>query len=326
MMVASGNQPLLEVVDLCVEYALRRAHPFAPRRTLRAVDGVDFTLLAGETLGIVGESGCGKSSLMRAVLRLVVPARGTIRFRGEDLARLDERALRARRRFFQPVFQDPLAALDPRLTALEQVAEALEVLAPQMPARERLERARAMLARVGLGAALGERYPHQLSGGQCQRVGIARALVAEPALLVCDEPVSALDVSVRAQIVNLLAELQSERGLALLFIAHDLAVVRHVSHRVLVMYLGRAVELAAAEALYARPRHPYTRALIAAVPVPERRLVPPVRGEPPSPLAPPAGCAYHPRCPYAVERCRLERPLLRPVGDALVACHRAEEI
>lgn len=317
--------PLLRAADLQVRFDVRgRRH--AP---VRAVDGVSFDLAAGETLGIVGESGCGKSTLARALVGLVRPSAGRLELRGEDLLQARRRS-RRQRRDLQLVFQDPLAALDPRMTAGRIVAEPLRSFEPQLTRAERHSRVAAMLARVGLERRHLNRYPHEFSGGQCQRIGIARALIAAPAVLVCDEPVSALDVSIRAQIVELLQTLQQELDLALLFIAHDLAVVRQISHRVLVMYLGRAMELAPSDALYRRPRHPYTRALLAAVPVPDpvraRTGRPVLEGEPPSPSAPPSGCVFRTRCPYAIARCAAEIPPLRPFAGGEVACHRAEEI
>ena len=252
---------VLEVRGLTVDYRVPGSRP------LRALDAVDFDVAAGETLGIVGESGSGKSTLARAVLQLVRPTAGRVVLLGDDLARLSARGLRARRRDMQAVFQDPLGSLDPRMPVHEAVAEPLRVHARTLTRAERRGRVDAALAQVGLQPNLANRYPHELSGGQCQRAAIARALVVGPRLLVCDEPVSALDVSIQAQVVNLLADLQQEHGLAMVFIAHDLAVVRHVAHRVLVLHRGRAVETADRAALYADPQHPYTRALLAAVPV-----------------------------------------------------------
>ena len=258
---------VLEVRGLTVDYRVPAAGLFTRARTLRAVDDVSFDVAAGETLGIVGESGSGKSTLARAVLQLVRPAAGRVVLLGDDLARLSPRALRARRRDMQVVFQDPLGSLDPRMPVHEAVAEPLRVHARALTRGERQRRVDAALAQVGLAPNLANRYPHELSGGQCQRAAIARALVVRPRLLVCDEPVSALDVSIRAQVVNLLGDLQRELGLAMVFIAHDLAIVRHVAHRVLVMQGGRAVETADRDALYANPQHPYTRALLAAATV-----------------------------------------------------------
>jgi oligopeptide/dipeptide ABC transporter ATP-binding protein len=318
---------LLEVQDLCVRFPVRRSLLGRPRAWVRAVEGVSLAVGAGETVGLVGESGCGKSSLGRAVVRLNEPTAGTIRLEGRDITRLEGPALRACRRQVQMVFQDPAGSLDPRFTAGRSIAEALDI---HGLARDRAERARrvgALLDSVGLNATFADRYPHEFSGGQRQRIGIARALAVEPRLLVCDEPVSALDVSVQAQVVNLLQDLQRQRGLAYLFIAHDLAVVEHISHRVFVMYLGRVVESAPARVLLGSPRHPYTQALISAVPVVDpatrrRRRV--LAGETPSPLAPPSGCPFHPRCPVAEPRCRAELPPLKELSPGQhVACHLA---
>ncbi|MGH6901412.1 MAG: ABC transporter ATP-binding protein, partial [Geminicoccaceae bacterium] len=267
---------------------------------LKAVDGVSFELRPGETLGIVGESGCGKSTLGRAVLRLIEPSAGRVVWLGDDLGALDAEALRRHRRAMQIVFQDPLASLDPRMTVGDIIAEPLITHEPRLGKDEVRARVADMLAKTGLSPQMINRYPHEFSGGQCQRIGIARAMILGPKLIVCDEPVSALDVSIRAQIVNLLMRLQRAFGLALLFISHDLAVVRHISHRILVLYLGRTMELADRDALYAAPRHPYTRALISAVPIPDpkvergkRRMV--LTDDLPSPLAPPSGCVFRTR-------------------------------
>ncbi|MGD8511706.1 MAG: ATP-binding cassette domain-containing protein [Gammaproteobacteria bacterium] len=293
---------------------------------LRAVDGVSFDLDRGETLGVVGESGCGKSTLARAILGLVPLARGSVALEGRAVA-YGERNQWWRREI-QVIFQDPLASLNPRMTVGQIVAEPLETLMPELSLPEMRRRVSGIMERVGLSAGHVNRYPHEFSGGQCQRIGIARALVSRPRIVLCDEPVSALDVSIQAQIVNLLTDLQQEMGLALVFIAHDLAVVRHISHRVMVMYLGRVAELADADDLYRHPKHPYTRALMAAVPVPDPGYRPQgeqiLSGDVPSPLAPPSGCSFRTRCPIATDRCRTDRPDLRAAGDALVACHYAE--
>ncbi|MDX2168879.1 MAG: dipeptide ABC transporter ATP-binding protein [Deltaproteobacteria bacterium] len=290
---------------------------------VRAVDGVSFELAAGETLGIVGESGSGKTTLGRLVLRLIEPTAGRVVFDGSDLAALDAAALRRTRRAMQLVFQDPFGSLNPRARVETIVGEGLVIhgLARGAELRARVVEA---LARVGLGADALARYPHEFSGGQRQRIGIARALALAPRLIVADEPVSALDVSIQAQIVNLLQDLQAELGIAYLFIAHDLRVVEHIAGRVAIMYLGRIVELAERQALYAAPHHPYTRALLSAVPAidpSERRERVVLGGEVPSPLTPPAGCPFHPRCAYAEARCRSDVPALRGRPDHQVACH-----
>jgi len=318
--------PLLSVDGLRVEFDAGRESLFGPRRALKAVDDVSFTLAPGETLGIVGESGCGKSTLARGVLQLLDDYSGRVAMLGDELGSLSAAALKARRADLQVVFQDPLASLNPRMTVGDIVAEPLRTFRPELSAQQRLEKVQALLTRVGLEPAHAYRYPHEFSGGQCQRIGIARALISEPQLVVCDEPVSALDVSVQAQVIDLLMSLQHELGLTLIFIAHDLAVVRHISHRVMVMYLGRIAEIAPSDRLYDGPLHPYTQALISAVPIPdpivererERRLL---VGDVPSPLDPPSGCAFRTRCPLADTRCAAERPVLRSVGATQVACH-----
>jgi peptide/nickel transport system ATP-binding protein len=319
------SDPLLEVHDLVQFY--RPAGLFRHGAVVRAVDGVSFEVGRGETLALVGESGSGKSSVGRTILRLQPPTSGRVRFEGQDIFQLDRRALRALRRRMQIIFQDPYGALNPRMRIGAAIAEGLEIhrLAPrgEIPAR-----VSALMEEVGLDPGWATRFPHELSGGQRQRVGIARALAVEPAFLVCDEPVTALDVSVQAQVLNLLLELQRRRGLSYLFIAHDLAVVRQVAHRVAVMYLGRIVETGPTEALLAAPHHPYTQALRSAVPEPDpgaarSRII--LAGDPPSPVSPPSGCPFHPRCfhPARDARCAAERPVLRPVGDGETACHYA---
>jgi len=293
-----------------------------------AVDGVGFFVASGETFAIVGESGCGKTTLGRAVVRLVEPTDGRIVLEGEDLTRLKGSALRARRRKFQMIFQDPYGSLNPRATVGNIIGEALDIhrLAPNAAARR--QRVESLLQDVGLDPSHAERYPHEFSGGQRQRIGIARALAVEPRLIVCDEPVSALDVSVQAQIVNLLRDLQQEHGIAYLFVAHDLAVVRHLSRRILVMYLGKIVEAGEARTTCRFPKHPYTQALISAVPVVDpdskrQRII--LAGDVPSPIHPPAGCPFHPRCPVAEARCKTEAPALREVEPGhWVACHLAK--
>jgi oligopeptide/dipeptide ABC transporter ATP-binding protein len=319
------SEPLLRARDLVKHFRIRSGM-FGASAALRAVDGVDLDLHPGETLGLVGESGCGKSTLARLVLRLLEADAGEISFEGRDVRALDGRSLRATRRRMQIVFQDPYASLNPRMTVGEAIGEGLGIHRIARGA-ERERRVAKILEIVGLRAEHAHRYPHEFSGGQRQRVGIARALALEPSLIVADEPVSSLDVSIQAQILNLLLDLQQRFGIAYLFISHDLRVVKHISHRVAVMYLGKVVERADADALYAKPQHPYTRALISAVPVPDpakthRRIV--LTGDVPSPISPPPGCPFHPRCPVAVDRCRSEVPALREVGPRHAsACHLA---
>ena len=302
----------------------------APRRVVRAVDGVSFAIAPGQTLGLVGESGCGKSTVGRSILRLIEPDAGRVTLDGTDVLATGARALRALRRRMQIVFQDPYGSLNPRMSVRQTLAEPV-VLHRLAAGADVPKRIASLLGEVGLDPAFADAYPHQLSGGQRQRVGIARALSVEPHFLVLDEPVSALDVSVQAQVLNLLAELQRKRRLTYLFIAHDLAVVKHIADHVAVMYLGKIVEQAPVSGLYAGPRHPYTRSLLSAIPVPDptaqrRRIA--LTGDVPSPAAPPPGCPFHPRCPHPKknDRCRTERPSLREVTPGqLAACHFAED-
>ena len=328
---ATAAAPALQVSGVGVEFALARGL-FARAARLRALDAVSFELGAGESLAVVGESGCGKSTLARAVLHLIRPRCGRVVWMGQALAGLPARALRALRRDLQMVFQDPLASLDPRMSAGAIVAEGLRVHAPQLPAGERARAVLELFGRVGLPAELVQRYPHELSGGQCQRVSIARAMILEPKLLVCDEPLSALDATTQAQIVTLLAQLSRETGLAVLLVSHNLAVVRRLCDRALVLYLGRMMELAPVAALYAAPRHPYTRELLAAIPStdPQRqpqRLAGVRPGEPPSPLAPPSGCVYRTRCPHALALCAERQPTWQESSPGhFVACHRFREL
>ena len=325
-----SESSLLSVDDLRVHFPVRTGGWLGRKKPLRAVDGVDLQLRPGETLGIVGESGCGKSTLARAILRLVPPTAGSVWLLGRHVSDLDKRALRKMRRDAQVIFQDPLASLNPRMTVGNIVSEPLWTHCPELGAEAVRSQAADVLRRVGLSGRELNRYPHEFSGGQCQRIGIARALVLKPKVIICDEPVSALDVSIQAQIINLLMDLQADFGLALIFIAHDLAVVRHISHRIMVMYLGQIMEVASRQALYETPLHPYTRALISAVPIPDpdkerardRELL---AGDLPSPIDPPSGCRFRTRCRFAEERCQKEAPLLRPLGGSLVACHRAGE-
>ena len=323
------SEVLLEVRDLVKHFPVGGGFFKRAGGTVRAVDGVSFSLRRGETLGLVGESGCGKTTTGRCILQLERPTSGKIIFEGTDLATHSEQQLRELRRHMQVIFQDPYSSLNPRMTIGQILAEPLKVhrLVSGKAAREK--RIQELLTQVGLLPQHAQRYPHQLSGGQRQRVGIARALAMEPSLIICDEPVSALDVSIQAQIINLLEELQSRLGLTYLFIAHDLSVVRHISDRVVVMYLGKVAEVADRQALYEAPVHPYTRALLSAVPIPDPKLEATrertvLRGEVPSSLTPPAGCVFHPRCPIAEARCSAEIPRLREIHPGhWGACHLA---
>jgi len=316
--------PLLQVDDLHKQFHVGSRFSREGRRVLQAVDGVSLSVQAGETLGLVGESGCGKSTLARCLVRLLDPTSGTLRFEGHDITAMSARALRPIRPRLQMVFQDPYASLNPRRRVGALIAEPLRVHTT-MTAAERSARLQELAALVGLQPEQMERFPHEFSGGQRQRIGIARALALNPKLVIADEPVSALDVSIQAQVINLLADLQERLGLTLIFIAHDLSVVRQVSTRTAVMYLGRIVESGPTDAIYAAPAHPYTAALIGAVPRPvvgARSTRTLLQGDPPSPLAPPPGCRFHPRCSAATERCRVEVPALADVGGGRsVACH-----
>lgn len=312
----------LEATDLARAYPIGRKGLFRAQRQFFAVDGVSLALEKGETLGIVGESGCGKSTLSRLILGLIEADRGAVVLDGQDMSTLDDAGWRAQRRRMQLVYQDAAGSLDPRMPVRAQVEEPLHIHGLPMDGATRA------LQAVGLSGAMAERYPHEMSGGQLQRVVIARALALEPEVMVLDEPVSALDVSIQAQIVNLLMDLQREFGLTYVFVSHDLSVVQHISTRVAVMYLGRIVEEAPRDVLFARPLHPYTRVLIDAVPKPDPSLRRADRlevGDPPNPADPPSGCRFHPRCPLAEDRCRTEAPALRTFRDRRVACHLAEE-
>jgi oligopeptide transport system ATP-binding protein len=316
---------LLSLRNLKVAFPIA-AGLFRPAKSLRAVDGVSLELAPGEALGIVGESGCGKSTLARAILQLIPPTAGQVVWMGKEISGLSVRGMRPLRKDMQIVFQDPLASLDPRMTVGEIIAEPLRVHAAELNREQRQARVGDMLQRVGLPADAINRYPHEFSGGQCQRIGIARAMILRPQLLVCDEPVSALDVSIQAQIVNLLQDLKREFGMSILFVSHNLAVVRRLCDRVLVLYLGKPMEQAATESLYQEPLHPYTRGLIAAVPLPDpdiqpHRLGAVLKGELPSPLSPPSGCVFRTRCPLANDACAQSAPSLDEVRPGRwVAC------
>jgi peptide/nickel transport system ATP-binding protein/oligopeptide transport system ATP-binding protein len=317
------SEALLEVTDLVKHYPVRSGMLRRRAGTVHAVDGVSFSLGTGETLGLVGESGCGKSTVARAVLRLVEPTSGRIRIKGCDITHLGKTEMRRHRREMQIVFQDPFASLNPRMRAGDIVGEPLTVHG-LASGRAWEARVAELFDQVGLRADQMRNFPHQFSGGQRQRICIARALALGPELIVCDEPVSALDVSIQAQVINLLIDLQKQHGFSYLFIAHDLAVVAHISHRVAVMYLGRIVEIADKAELFANPRHPYTQALLASVPIADpraKRLAPLVDGDVPSPVNPPPGCAFHTRCRYAMAQCKVERPLLIEAASGhQVAC------
>ncbi len=331
---SSGSEPagtLLSVADLKVHFPGRHGVLGQSYGAVRAVDGVSFDLPAGQTLGVVGESGCGKSTLARAILRLTDATAGRVLWMGRDLLALDRRALRAERRQMQIIFQDPLASLDPRMSAEAIIAKPLRSFHPELGRAEIRRRVLEVMSQVGLSPAMANRYPHEFSGGQCQRIGIARAMILRPRLIVCDEPVSALDVSIQAQIINLLMELQRTLGVSLLFISHNLAVVRHISHRVMVLYLGKVMEIAERDDFYARPLHPYSQALISAVPIPDPRLERSrqrviLQGDLPSPIDPPSGCRVRTRCPKASEICAAAEPAMRDYGQGhIAACHHIED-
>ncbi|PSW03646.1 murein tripeptide/oligopeptide ABC transporter ATP binding protein OppF [Photobacterium lipolyticum] len=318
---------LLDIKNLKVHFniAPKSAWPWTKPLKLKAVDGVDIRLYEGETLGVVGESGCGKSTFARAVIGLVEATDGNVVWLGQDLTKLDHVNMREKRKEIQMIFQDPLASLNPRMTVGEIIAEPLKAFYPELAADDVKAQVKEMMTKVGLLPNVINRYPHEFSGGQCQRIGIARALILKPKMIICDEPVSALDVSIQAQVVNLLKSLQKEMGLSLIFIAHDLSVVKHISDRVLVMYLGNAVEMGESKALFAEPKHPYTKALMSAVPIPDPELernkhIQMLEGELPSPINPPSGCVFRTRCPQAMESCAQNKPELRGDEVHAVSC------
>ncbi len=332
-MNAPVKQPLLSVDNVRVQFDVypRGSMPWTKPDKLKAVDGVSFDLYEGETLGIVGESGCGKSTLARAIIRLLPALEGKVLWMGEqDILQTSDRAMNEIRRSVQMIYQDPLASLNPRMTIGQIIAEPLITHYPDTPKQEVRERVKQMIEKVGLLPNQINRYPHEFSGGQCQRIGIARALILKPKLIICDEPVSALDVSIQAQVINLLMEIQQEMGLSLIFIAHDLSVVRHISNRIMVLYLGNVAEVSPAEELYLNPRHPYTQALISAVPIPDpdiekNKKIILLEGDLPSPLDPPSGCVFRTRCPKAQDLCAEKKPELENDGqDHFVACHFAD--
>ncbi|TNH06303.1 murein tripeptide/oligopeptide ABC transporter ATP binding protein OppF [Testudinibacter sp. TR-2022] len=325
----NNNNLLLEVDNLSVHFKIKKDKSalFSKAQTLKAVNQVSFKLYQGETLGVVGESGCGKSTLARAIIGLVKSAGGKMLWLGKDLSSQNSKQWKALRNDIQMIFQDPLASLDPRMTIGDIIAEPLKVYQPHLKRQEIKLRVQNMMAKVGLLPNLINRYPHEFSGGQCQRIGIARALIIEPKLIICDEPVSALDVSIQAQVVNLLKSLQQEMGLSLIFIAHDLSVIKHISDRVLVMYLGNAVELGDYRSVFQHTKHPYTKALMSAVPIPDPKLernkqIQLLEGDLPSPINPPSGCVFRTRCPIADSHCTLDKPLLLGEPQHLVACFK----
>lgn len=330
-MMLDRTEDLLKIENLSKNFSIS-AGLFAKPFQLRALQDINFTVKRGETLGIVGESGCGKSTLGRCILQLLTPDEGRVLWLGQDITKLPAEEMRKKRRDLQIIFQDPLASLNPRMTVGEIIADPLRTLMPEIDAKGRRERVLRTMEAVGLLPEMINRYPHEFSGGQAQRIGIARALISEPKLIVCDEPVSALDVSIQAQILNLLSDLKDEFGLTLIFISHNLSVVRHVSDRILVLYLGRVVELADGDDLYEDPKHPYTRALLTAVPIPDpkrarQRTIEGLVGEIPSPINQPSGCTFRTRCRYAEERCAQVRPPLETLpGERLVACIRWQEL
>ena len=326
------EQTILKVDDLKVHFPIDVGTFFSKKATVKAVDGVSFELKEGETLAVVGESGCGKSTLGRAVLQLLHNTDGKVAWMGKEITGWTPKDMQPLRKEMQIIFQDPLASLNPRMTIGDIISEPLRTHYPELSDDEVKERVKDMMDTVGLLPRMINRYPHEFSGGQCQRIGIARAMILRPKVIVCDEPVSALDVSIQAQIINLLEKLQAKFGLSLLFISHDLSVVRHISHRVMVLYLGNVVEIAEKDALYDAPHHPYTQALISAVPVPDpdkevskQRIV--LTGDLPSPINPPSGCVFRTRCPHADDSCSKTKPKLETLADTRqVACHKQADL
>ena len=324
-------EPLLHVENLCKEFTADSSVFSKEKKSVKAVDNISFDIYPGETFGLVGESGCGKSTTGRCIMRLTNPTGGKVVFDGKDVATMSKAELKHMRRDMQFIFQDPYASLNPRMTIGEIVSEPLVIHGEMNNKEERINYVRELLDIVGLNPEHINRYPHEFSGGQRQRVGIARAFALKPKLIICDEPVSALDVSIQAQVLNLLKDLQKQYGTAYLFIAHDLSVVQHISDRVAVMYLGNMMEVSDWKTLYAQPHHPYTQSLLSAVPVPDpdvqhsrKRII--LKGDPPSPINPPSGCRFHTRCPIACEKCSQERPELREVADGhFCACHFAAD-
>ncbi|MGF1739776.1 murein tripeptide/oligopeptide ABC transporter ATP binding protein OppF [Vibrio profundum] len=323
----ADKQLLLDVKQLKVHFSIasKSAWPWAKPSNLKAVDGVNVQLYEGETLGVVGESGCGKSTFARAIIGLVEATEGEVVWLGQDLTKMKDVQRRETRKDIQMIFQDPLASLNPRMTVGDIIAEPLQTFYPKLSKDEVKAQVKEMMTKVGLLPNVINRYPHEFSGGQCQRIGIARALILKPKMIICDEPVSALDVSIQAQVVNLLKELQKELGLSLVFIAHDLSVVKHISDRVLVMYLGNAVELGEADSLFADPKHPYTRALMSAVPIPDPKLerakqIEMLEGDLPSPISPPSGCVFRTRCPQATAECSKTKPMMEGSSVHAVSC------
>ncbi len=322
-----ASKLLLSVAQLKVHFPMKKPtlRWWEASPVLKAVDGVSFELYEGETLGVVGESGCGKSTLARAIIGLVGATEGNVVWLGQDLTKLNAKDLREKRKDIQMIFQDPLASLNPRMTIGEIIGEPLKAFYPEMPKESIKAQVQMMMEKVGLLPNVINRYPHEFSGGQCQRIGIARALILKPKLVICDEPVSALDVSIQAQVVNLLKALQKEMGLSLIFIAHDLSVVKHISDRVMVMYLGHAIEMATSDALFAEPKHPYTQALMSAIPTPDPKVernksIELLEGDLPSPMNPPSGCVFRTRCQQATVTCSKHTPTIQGQADHWVAC------